>query len=57
MLIQITTTYFCAGIIAKNNIIIKAAPILKWTIGKDVIFVKNYFSKKKVLLKWYIYWS
>ena len=37
MLIRITAPHYVAGIIvSKNDIIINAAPILKWTIGKKM---------------------
>jgi len=29
-LIQITSPYFCAGVVLKNNVCIKAAPIVKY---------------------------
>lgn len=46
-LIRITTPRFCAGTVFENNRIVKAAPILKWTIGKSVKFVENYCKEKK----------
>jgi hypothetical protein len=53
-LYRITTDYFCAGLITKNEIVIEAAPILSWTIGKrfnQIRFKSNYYvelvTKKK----------
>lgn len=52
LLIQVTTSVYCAGIIVKDGYIIKAAPILHWTIGKKVIVVKRRLLKQGV--KWVI---
>ncbi len=47
MLIRITAPHYVAGIIvSKNDIIINAAPILKWTIGKRWGKVAAYFDRK-----------
>jgi hypothetical protein len=35
LIFQISTPYFCAGIVLKDDICIDAAPILKWAIGKS----------------------
>ena len=45
-LYQITSSYFCAGIITKNKIIIKAAPIIKWTVGKSISEIIIHCTKK-----------
>ena len=34
-MIQITTRYFCAGVVVENNRVIRAAPILAWAIGGE----------------------
>lgn len=34
-LIRITTSYFCCGIVVKDNFCIEAAPIMRWAVGKD----------------------
>jgi len=34
-LIQITAPYYCAGIVVKNGIVEKAAPIGRWMIDKS----------------------
>jgi len=51
-LIRIETNYFVAGIIVENNIVKDAAPILKWSIGKSIQYVKSYFQKSKKLKSW-----
>lgn len=44
---QIYANYFTAGIIVKNNYVVKSAPILKWTVGKRIAYIKDYCFKKK----------
>ena len=47
MLIQITMPHFCAASVVEDGRVIKAAPILRWTVGKTVVGVKRYYAKKK----------
>jgi hypothetical protein len=35
MLIWINAPYMCAGVVTRNKIIVNAAPILRWSIGKS----------------------
>jgi hypothetical protein len=44
--IRITSSYFCAGIIVKDDIIVQAAPILSWSINKRLSNLKSYFNRK-----------
>lgn len=51
MIIQITSNYFCAGIIFESDLfddfhVVKAAPILNYMIGWHYDRVKNYCLKK-----------
>jgi hypothetical protein len=45
---QIIAPHFCAAIIVSkaSNIILDAAPILRWSIGKDYQDVSRYFYAK-----------
>ena len=45
-LYQITLSYCCAGIIVENNIVKKTAPIFKWMIGKNLLFIESWVDKK-----------
>jgi len=47
ILLRITSSYFCAGIILKNNMVIKTAPILKYMLNKDIKYIINYCGIKK----------
>jgi len=47
VLYQVTAPHFCAGIIVIDNIVIKAAPILRWMIDKNVDYLTEYCKKKK----------
>lgn len=45
-LVQVTAPHFCAGIVLKNGVVTEAAPILKWTIGKQKEWLSTYFKQK-----------
>jgi hypothetical protein len=39
-------SYATFGIEEENDVVISSAPITKWTIGKNINFVLNYFRNK-----------
>lgn len=43
---QFDSGYFCAGIDVDREEVIRAAPILRWCIGKPVSAVLNYATAK-----------
>ena len=45
-LIQITSPYYCAGLVVVEGYITEAAPILHWTVGRQINYVTAYFQKK-----------
>lgn len=45
-LIQITSRYFCAGIVLKEGTVKTAAPILKYMRGWNLNKVRNYSTGK-----------
>jgi hypothetical protein len=45
-LYQIILSYACAGIIIKNGVVVRAAPIFHWMIGKNLNEVKTWVYKK-----------
>lgn len=47
MLYYIDTHYACFGIIEEGSKVVMAAPIAKWTIGKSIVEVINYYKIKK----------
>jgi len=46
MLVQVTAPHFVAGIVLVDEVVVEAAPILRWTIGKDRAFLSAYFRRK-----------
>lgn len=46
-LVAVDAPHFYAGMILKNGVVIKAAPILHWAIGKTQAYLTNYFWRKK----------
>lgn len=52
-LLRITSKYFCAGVATKNDIVVNAAPILKYMKNRDIWWVEKYCKKKKWELETY----
>lgn len=50
--IYVSLTYATFRLEVINNRITVAAPIVSWTKGRQILQVKEYFSKKNQLLKW-----
>ena len=46
MLCQITAPHFVAGVIVEDDIVVQAAPILRWTTGKNIYDVVRYADAK-----------
>ena len=44
MLYRISLPYATFGLVAENNIVVKAAPIAKWAIGKTIDNVLFYYE-------------
>lgn len=42
----INLSYACFGVVVKDNIIVKSAPIGSWAIGKSIRFFLNWVLKK-----------
>jgi len=47
MLIQLTSPYFCAGVVVKDGVVTEAAPIVKWMKCKELSEVQTYCKAKK----------
>lgn len=45
--VRITAPHFCCAIIFRNQVVIEAAPIVKYMKGWTGIGVENYLKKKK----------
>lgn len=41
---------FVAGLVAKGDRIVQAAPILGWTVGRSLDFVRDYYTKRNCLV-------
>jgi len=46
MIYRIVLSYACYGIIVENLIVIHAAPIARWMIGKNISFIEEWVAKK-----------
>lgn len=45
-LIQLKSSYFTAGIVVTDNIVVEAAPIVKWMIGKTWDTCRDWITGK-----------
>lgn len=48
----VSLTYATFAVRSDKGVIIEAAPIAKWTIGKTIGEVYDYFKRKGVLIGW-----
>lgn len=47
MLVQVDAPHFCAGIILEDDVVVRAAPILKWAVGWQRNDLRRYFERKQ----------
>lgn len=47
LLVRVTVPHFCAGIVVRDEVVVEAAPILKWAIGKPLEEVARWALRKK----------
>jgi len=45
-MLRVLAPHFCAGIEFRNDVVIKAAPILSWSVGKERHELERYFERK-----------
>lgn len=45
-LIWVDLPYACFGLIVRGGRVVDAAPIARWSVGKDERFVADYYRKK-----------
>lgn len=50
-MIRVVSPYYVAGIIVDGGRVIKAAPILRWSIGKSFSEIKAYFAHKGFIIE------
>jgi hypothetical protein len=46
MLASVSAPHFNAGLIVEDGVCVRAAPILKWTLGKRWAWLHSYFLQK-----------
>ncbi|MBA2708542.1 MAG: hypothetical protein H0U59_12130 [Gemmatimonadaceae bacterium] len=44
---RITTDYMCCGVVVDDGIVIEAAPIMGWSVGKTLAAVSAWVVKKQ----------
>jgi hypothetical protein len=45
-LVRVVAPHFVAGMLVDGDRVVRAAPILKWAIGKNRDFLRTYFRNK-----------
>ncbi len=45
-MVVVDAPHFYAAIIFEGRTVVRAAPILAWTIGKDAAYLSAYFKRK-----------
>lgn len=46
-LVRVTAPHYCAGLEVESDRVVRAAPILKWAVGRDWSGVRAYFRGKR----------
>jgi hypothetical protein len=46
ILVAVDAPHFYAGIVLRDDVVIDAAPILRWTLGKRREMLRDYFAQK-----------
>ena len=46
ILVRVVALHFVAGLVLENDVVTRAAPILKWAKGKHRDWLRGYFQKK-----------
>ena len=44
---QITAPHFCAGMLVKDGVIVRAAPIIKWAVNRTWPQLTHYLRRKR----------
>ena len=47
MLYRVDVPHFCCGIIVKDEKVVKAAPIMKWAVGKPLTVIQAWVKSKR----------
>jgi hypothetical protein len=46
MLYRVTSNYFCAGLIMRNGKVVRAAPIIKYMKGWNIVRIRQYAARR-----------
>jgi hypothetical protein len=46
ILVSVDAPHFYAGIVLRDDVVIDAAPILRWAMGKRREWLRDYFEKR-----------
>jgi len=51
VLYQVTLPYACFGIVVEDGMVVTAAPIGKWMVGKRISIISVWVGRKKGILR------
>jgi hypothetical protein len=54
-LLVVSTDFFTAAADVRDGIVINAAPILRWTVGRHASVLANYGRRQKARMTWMPY--
>ena len=50
-LYQLDSGYYCAGIVIAEGRVVRAAPILKWTVGKEPVWLVEWCRNRSITIR------
>lgn len=45
-LFQVTTGYFCCGLVVQGDRVIEAAPIMRWAVNRTLVSIRGWVRAK-----------
>jgi hypothetical protein len=51
-LFQVTTDYFCCGLVTEGDVVVDAAPIMSWAKGKCRVEIRQWVARRKGTIKY-----
>lgn len=45
-LFQVTASYFCCGLVVRDDKVIEAAPIMRWAVNRTLVSIREWVQAK-----------
>ncbi len=46
VLVRVVAPHFVAGMVLENDVVVEAAPILRWAVGRGMGWLRAYLARK-----------